>query len=265
MKGLVLYKGPSKLTGDNIVVILTLNSSNRKTGNMAQTWILNQDVSPVEALKTQQDKAVCGSCPLRQSIGGACYVNVGQAPLSVWKSWRKGLYVDISGSLNSEFSVSDALSVLLRHKKVRFGAYGDPAAAPTYIWSVLAKYARGYTGYTHQLNHKSFDHALLEFCMISIDTLPQVKKLDAIRETNFNLLKSRTFRVITKDAPLIHNEILCPSSEGMECRDCLLCDGAGEQPNIAIEVHGRGSNKHNAKYSNSNLADGSLIPVIEVE
>jgi len=251
MKGIVLYKGPSKLDPEsNIVVIMTLESVNRKTGNMAQTWILNQDISPVEAVKTGQDASICGVCPLRQSVGGACYVNVGHAPLVVWKAWRRGQYVE--DLIDTRFTTSDLLSVMLRHKTVRFGAYGDPAAAPTGVWSVLAKYAKGYTGYTHQSNHPSFDKDLAEHCMISVDTLKQALKVHSGLE---GLHKARTFRVITKDAPLLENEIVCPSNEGIECRDCLLCDGSGSQPSIVIEVHGKGTRKHNKKYSKANLID----------
>lgn len=255
MKGLVLYKGPSKLTGDEIVVILTLNSANRKTGDMAQTWILNADISPVDAIKQKQTESICGSCPLQQANGGACYVNVGQAPLSIWRAWRKGQYAE---HLISEYAIKDEfLNTLLRHKRVRFGAYGDPAAVPTNVWSTLAESARGHTGYTHQFNHPSFDKDLAKYCMISVDTAKQAQELHATAQAgdDYKLYKARTFRVITQDAPLLPNEIVCPSSDGIECRDCLLCDGAGSQPNIAIEVHGRGSKKHNAKYSNANLIE----------
>tara|TARA_R110000803_G_C11989465_1_gene321820 strand:- start:31217 stop:32002 length:786 start_codon:yes stop_codon:yes gene_type:complete len=255
MKGIVLYKGKSNLNDSNIVVIMTLNSANRKTGNMAQTWILNQDVSPVEAVKTGADVSVCGVCPLRQSIGGACYVNVGQAPLAVWRAWRAGKYVE--NVIDNQFTASDLLAVMLRHKTVRFGAYGDPAAAPTYIWSVLAKYAKGYTGYTHQVNHVNFDKNLSEFCMISVETIKQAQLITGLAPISGSEHKaqhnSRTFRVITTDAPLLPNEILCPSGEGIECRDCLLCSGNGYQPSIAIEVHGGRTNKHNAKYANANI------------
>ena len=47
-RGLVLYEGPSEIDGKPIVCIATLDSRNRKTGNMVQTWILRQDVSPFE-------------------------------------------------------------------------------------------------------------------------------------------------------------------------------------------------------------------------
>ena len=39
-KGYVLHEGPSPFDGQPIVSIATLHSSNRKTGDMVQTWIL---------------------------------------------------------------------------------------------------------------------------------------------------------------------------------------------------------------------------------
>jgi len=259
MKGIVLYKGPSKLGDQNIVVILTLKSMNKKTGDMSQTWILNQDMSPVEAVNTNQTVSVCGTCPLQQSIGGACYVNVGQAPLAVWNAWRKGKYID--DLITSEFHDASNLRVWLRHKKVRFGAYGDPAAVPTDVWKVLAESCAGYTGYTHQLGHKSFDKTLSRYCMLSVDTLFKAESIHSPDRVDYQLTNARTFRVITKDAPLMDNEILCPSIDGIECRDCLLCDGAGKQPNIAIEVHGSRKNKHNKKYSKANLIKSITVEV----
>jgi hypothetical protein len=38
--GVELWRGASVIDGSPIVYIATLSSSNRKTGNMIQTWIL---------------------------------------------------------------------------------------------------------------------------------------------------------------------------------------------------------------------------------
>ena len=51
-----------------IVAILTglrSPSANRKTGAMAQLWILSADESPVDASQSGADASVCGDCPLR--------------------------------------------------------------------------------------------------------------------------------------------------------------------------------------------------------
>ena len=66
-KGYVLHEGPSPFDGQPIVSIATLHSSNRKTGDMVQTWILPRDLHPLDAVKTGQDSCICGNCPHRGS------------------------------------------------------------------------------------------------------------------------------------------------------------------------------------------------------
>ncbi len=89
-KGYVLYEGPSAINGDPIVAILTLNSTNKKTGNMAQLWILHKDIPPHIAQKTGDDNAICGDCPIKKE----CYVLTFQGPLSVWNAYKRGTYID---------------------------------------------------------------------------------------------------------------------------------------------------------------------------
>jgi hypothetical protein len=51
VNGLVLWRGASLLDGAPIVAIVTglaAGSSNRKTGDMLQTWILREDMAPTE-------------------------------------------------------------------------------------------------------------------------------------------------------------------------------------------------------------------------
>ena len=64
-KGYVLHEGPSPFDGQPIVSIATLHSSNRKTGDMVQTWILPRDLHPLDVVKTGQDSCICGQCPHR--------------------------------------------------------------------------------------------------------------------------------------------------------------------------------------------------------
>ena len=56
--GYVIYEGKSPLNGDNIVAIITLKSSNVKTGNMASMWIMHRDVKPTDASKEGKDESV---------------------------------------------------------------------------------------------------------------------------------------------------------------------------------------------------------------
>jgi hypothetical protein len=236
MNGFIFYRGPSVLDGAPIVGVATLTSSNIKTGpkgkgNMVQTWILRADMSPIDASKTGDDSAICGACPHRHSLGGACYVNIGQAPLGIYRAFQRGAYPDYSDLDNRghTLKVADALA----GRGVRLGAYGDPAA----MW----------TGYTHQARHPNFDKGLLRYCMASADTPKQAQKL---RDTG-----ARTFRVKSAGAPLMSGEILCLSdSKGIKCIDCGLCDGANRSAaSIAIDVHGSRSSRFDASLGHAQL------------
>ena len=237
-KGYILYEGESVLDGAPIVVIATLETSNVKTGNMIQTWIVRADQSPVEASNSGDDVSVCGSCVHRHHLGGACYVNIGQAPLSVWKAYKRGIYPIAT--------MADLKRI--QGRSLRIGTYGDPAAVPFRIWDALIRAVKPKTrtGYTHQVAHKNFDHRILQFCMASADTPKQARKLHA--------MGARTFRVKTSEGDFLPNEIECLSdSKGVQCIDCGLCDGKGEQVNIAITVHGSRANRYETKYQNANV------------
>jgi hypothetical protein len=238
-RGLILYEGPSKLDGNPIVVIATLKTSNRKTGAMIQTWILNKDHNPVEAIATGAADSICGNCPHKLIDGKrTCYVNVGQAPNSIYKAYKRGRY--------PVATVQD-LQKHLKGRAIRFGAYGDPAAAPTWIWKTLANIASTHTGYTHQASHKSFDPNLANYVMVSADTPRQAAKY---QEKGY-----RTFRVKTAADGFDVNEIEClADSDGFQCIDCGLCDGNtssrnGGTMNIAITAHGAQA----AKFTSPNI------------
>lgn len=221
-KGFILYKGPSVLDGAPIVAIATLGSKNRKTGDMVQTWILRGDSDPVAISKAGADSSICGNCPHKHSVGGACYVNIGQAPLSIWRAYHRGAYADYSPEL-------------ARGRAIRLGAYGDPAAVPFEVWrDLLADTgAKVWTGYTHQSRHKKFDARLLQLCMASADTEKQAQALQAIG--------ARTFRVKHAAADFLDGEVEClADSQGLACIECGLCDGAktAKRFSVAINVHG---------------------------
>lgn len=225
--GLVIYQGPSILDGSPIVVIATLKTSNIKTGDMVQTWVLRSDMSPLEASKKKLDTAICGNCPHRHAVGGACYVNIGQAPQGIYKAYKRGNYPAFNPETHGKY---------LEGRKIRFGAYGDPAAAPYEIWEMLAHLSSGFTGYTHQSRHRNFDARILEFCQLSLDTKKQAEKA-----------KSGYFRIVTDKAESLPGEIECLSdSKGIECKDCLKCNGKNR---IFIQVHG--SRKNN--FLNNNI------------
>ena len=92
--------------------------------------------------------------PASAQLGGACYVNIGQAPLGIYRAFERGNYPDYSND-------GEAIAAALGGRSVRMGAYGDPAAIPVTVWESLLIAADGWTGYTHQSRHPNFDAALL--------------------------------------------------------------------------------------------------------
>ena len=233
VNGVVLYDGPSALDGKPIVVVATLNSANAKTGNMIQTWIIRSDIHPLEALETGADYSICGSCPHRKRT---CYVNVGQAPAAVYRTYKAGKYPTFDPALHTG---------LFMGRKVRLGAYGDPAAAPFEVMQQVASLCIGHTGYTHQISHKAFDKRYLSLCMVSADSPKQAAKYQA--------MGAKTFRVAMAGDSLANGEIEClADSQGLQCQECGLCDG--QRQNVAITVHGKGASKFKT----------SMIPLLEV-
>ena len=138
--GYVIYRGPSLLDGTPIVAIALLGSSNRKTGNMVQTYILRDDMRPTLAVQTGADSAICGNCKHRPFLGGACYVVVAQGPTVVFKTMQAGKYPDATPA---------DVGTMVAGRMVRLGTYGDPAAVPANVWQALTAQAVGRTGYTH--------------------------------------------------------------------------------------------------------------------
>ena len=234
---MVIWRGISELDGVTPIVLLATGvpikgkgkrSANTKTGDMIQTWILRDDVAPHEALKQGLDEAICGTCPLRGKASGgsgACYVNVGQGPRSTWVAHQaKG---------SAEFDVSRFAG-----QKVRFGAYGDPAAVPFHIWEAIGEVAEAVTGYTHQW--KTSDVRFAKYCMASAGSMPEY--LEARR------LGYRAFLVIPHGADKPKGFVTCPASEEAGkrtvCADCLQCGGTsnGRKANISIQAHGTAKN-----------------------
>jgi hypothetical protein len=233
LRGVVIYRGPSRIDGRPIVAIATLKTDNAKTGNMVQTWILREDVDPTEAINSGADESICGSCPLRGIIQDgrnrqrACYVQVRNAPRGIWYAWQRGLYPDYNPRKHKQ---------LFRGRKLRLGSYGDPVAVPYRVWKPLVAIADGHTGYTHQwqdAKHRSFRRWL----MASVDSLSQAT-LAKEREWRY-------FRTMHTADDIGRGEILCPASDEAgkrrQCETCLACNGSNgnaQRVSIAIVAHG---------------------------
>ena len=228
----IIYQGPSQIDGLPIVAIATYSDRNTKTGKVLQTYIIRSDISPLDASKSGQDFSICGDCKFRgeansdlerkQAKNRTCYVNLGQGPTIVYKSFKRGVYQ------KADYQWSRIL--LGNNRVVRLGTYGDPAAVPSYVWDQLLTECESHLAYSHQSGFRP------DITMQSADTLAQAQAHWAKR--------ARTFRVIDSidDIDPI-NEILCPASKEagrrVQCVKCQLCSGltSNSKKSIAIVEH----------------------------
>lgn len=219
----LIWEGQSLLEPETpIRVFLTgrsNRSANRKTGAVLQTYILLRDITPIDAVKSGADSAICGDCAHRSSPR-TCYVNIGQAPRSIYAG---------------KHTVASNLNELATDAIVRLGAYGDPAAVPFGVWQSLLEKSRGWLGYTHQW--KVCDQRLKLYCMASVDSQAE---FDAAHDLGW-----RCFFVGRSMADKPERTALCPASaeagKVLQCESCLSCSGlSGERQtgDVFIPVHG---------------------------
>lgn len=223
--GLVLYRGSSAIDNTtNIIVVATgfkTKSSNDKTGDMIQVWILLENEYPTDGINTGSDYAICGNCPHRKYDGvRTCYVTP-MALGSVYRSYHKMNYPTFNYAKHKHLFVG---------RKVRFGAYGDPVNIPYIIVQTIAKLADGHTGYTHQWRNNKFN-AYKNFFQASCDNLFDF--LDA-KDAGWS-----TFRVAPQDTEQYDDEVGCQGGVKTNCQQCTLCDGSSKkQRHIMIHAHG---------------------------
>ena len=237
---------------EDIVCIATGNSSNKKTGDEVQTWILYKHEPPNIAIDTGKDSIICGDCKHRGivlslddatiysdmlttpkkkallkriedkrakglnsiNIDRECYVLVFQAPLAVYKCWKRGGYPTLTPKQAQK---------RLAYKVVRLGSYGDPVHVPLEVWNIILKLTLGTTGYTHQWKNLEYI-GYSKYLMASVDTSEEMFQA--------NVLGYRTFRVRKKNEEVQPNEVGCLSDRNargtkklVPCVDCMMCSG----------------------------------------
>lgn len=237
-RGFVFFDGTSSIDGAPIIGIVVLRSENVKTGDMAQSYILRADIPPMHAISTGDDASICGDCMHRgdKAAGRArtCYVDVSKSVQSVYWAWVRGSYprVDLSKAADRAL-----VRRWLSGRALRIGSYGDPAAIIPDAWLILAGFANGHTGYSHQWR-QAFAQPLRGLVMASADTAAE---RDLARAMGW-----RTFRVRSAAESLGTREIECPASpaggDRRQCVTCKACDGASRGPSqasVSIIVHGR--------------------------
>jgi hypothetical protein len=229
-RGVIIDRGSSPIDGAPYVAIATLHSENAKTGDMVQVFILRQDVAPLDAIASGADRTICGDCPHRrrwsdelQRYVRSCYVDVGKSVGAVWRAFARGSYPEYDPTLHARY---------FRGRRIRWGAYGDPAILTESVVRTLTAIADGHTGYTHQWRH---DWA--QWCrglfQASCDSFADYL---AASDTGW-----RTFAVVPQgDTP--YSGKLCPATAAdsqAQCLTCRLCDGA--KTDVFVEAHGVGA------------------------
>ena len=204
-------------------------SANEKTGNMIQLWILVKSHGPIESNRLGKDRQNCGACPLKGRFNiesgkienRVCYVNLGQAPENIYKSWRRGIYPEMS------------TVEIFRGKSVRLGAYGDPAFIPFPLVKSICEIASSWTGYSHQWRTPVFA-AFKRYLMASVEN-----ENDAFKAHQAGW---RTFRIVNTSAERLATETLCANERnGMQCNECGECAGTSKnKKSVMITAHGVG-------------------------
>lgn len=214
-----------------IVAIVTLGTSNRKTGNMLQIWILDARMKPSESRATGADALnQCAGCAFASNKG--CYVDP-RALASIFGAWQRGSYSPLEMG-------SPEWAQLFDNADVRLGAYGNPSKLPIGMLSDICERSRMHTGYFHDWAQMPESEAVAygKFLMASCE-LDTVTKAQAIG--------LRTFTVVPKNLPVPPQlGIECLSdSKGMQCIECGLCDGTARSstrskalPHVWIGAHG---------------------------
>lgn len=234
LRGFIVDRGVSPIDGQPYVAIATLKSTNAKTGDMVQVFILRPDVHPLDAIASGDDRTICGDCPHRRRLVWdakrkrfrwvrTCYVDVGKSVQAVWHAFARGSYPEYDPSLHARY---------LRGRRIRWGAYGDPAILHEAVVRDLTAVADGHTGYTHQWCELWAQWAR-GFFQASCDSFADYLAASAAGW--------RTFAVVPQgDAP--YSGKLCPATaEGSQaqCLTCRLCDGAKQD--VFVEAHGVGA------------------------
>lgn len=230
--GVILYQGPSLIDGAPIVVIanrIVSDSDNAKTGAMVQTFIIRQDMRPLDAARLGYDFAICGHCPHRPTNNGSCYVNIGRSVESVYGAFQRMRYA----RPHVDYDVA-ILPDLFADSIFRLGSYGDPAAAPIRVWQHATVRVKARNGYTHQW--RDFP-AFASLCMASVDSEAQAHEARAAGW--------RTFRVRAATSPVMPGEIACPASEEAgkktTCADCRACGGTSARARVSIVIAAHGA------------------------
>jgi hypothetical protein len=224
LNGVTLGIFTSPVNGKHIELV-ALFTGNKKTGDMIQLSVLpvNGDIED----STEGRAAICGTCP--HVALGSCYA-YDQGLFSMMKAYRKGSY--------PYMELSDFLSIAST-RKIRFGRFGDISLLPYELIEEIALSCQGFTGYTNQWRSKHYDDRFNNLFMVS--TLGNKDSKQALKKHP----EARQFKVINTETDYTNDvdqdSITCPSENGFNCNECLLCDGGqAGVAGVSIEIKAHG-------------------------
>lgn len=222
--GVSLGQFISPYNGD-LIELVALFRGNKKTGDLIQLSVLPVDGDIAD--KTSGRNAICGDCPHNKL--GTCYA-YDQGLFVMMKEFRQGNY--------KPMQLQEFLNIT-KGKLIRFGRFGDLSMLPFELVEAIAENSGGFTGYTNQWRSKFYDKRFNSLFMISTLGEKDTLKAQTMHEG------ARIFKVIHTDQEYknsIENGVItCPSENGFQCSDCLLCDGGNSKVStvdIEIKAHG---------------------------
>jgi len=193
---------------------LKLNSQNKKTGAMIQSYFIDKDT--IDHANVFGSK--CGQCPMLEK----CYVS--RDKLTVRRLLKEGNYTQVSFNTMLE---------LIKDKPIRLGTYGDPSVLPLSDLEAICKSASMHTGYTHF--YRTIATQYSRYLMASVE--------DYTSELFAQGLGYRTFRVLLKGQSQYETSdhiLECLNeTHDLTCLECGLCNGnnKGNVKNIYINEH----------------------------
>jgi hypothetical protein len=220
--------------GQDCFVQFQYGSTNSKTGDGVQIWILPSDwiIRGKDAMS--DDEASCLDCPHSKRANRTCYVRKGNAEMGL-KSKVASLHKAYTLGKLEILPMSSAMDEVSKcaGKFVRFGAYGEPVLLGEKIVSAIANASANWTGYTHQWRTPVYKWAAKYF-MASVET-------EALRDVSHRI-GWRSFHVIidnnkqsTNHVVQMHDkvEVVCPASkeagQKTTCNKCGLCKGTSSK------------------------------------
>lgn len=230
----------SQIDGSPCVAVVNRTTDNDKTGFGLQVWYLHANVKPTETRKTGQDRAVCGDCKRRHYLGGDCYVVLMFGPSAVYRSYKRGSYLEYS-----ERNAAPIARFVRGHSFLRLGSYGDPLSAPLWVTEEILRVTglQGqHTGYTHLWRNAPALKAerSAAYLMASCDSKQEAKDARALGWSAYLATSERGGEKISA--------VVCPNNtHETQCNACKLCNGNNVLRTIVNPEHGMRSSAKNRK------------------